>query len=275
MNRSITAENIPPVRKRPRWLLRFLLFFLVLYILPVGYQLGMYYFDPDRTSSWWNLRNDSSQQAPDPIATSDAVIQVYTARAVRWRGTLGVHGWIAAKRSDEDFYRRYEVMGYALRWSDESVQRRRGRPDQYWYGNKPSLLREVRGGEKVDALIDRLELAISEYRHNSEYHIWPGPNSNTFIAYLGRRLPELNLELPSTAVGKDYLPGGRLIGRTPSGSGIQASAAGYAGLMLGLEEGVELNILGMTAGIDFSPLAIKLPAVGRIGFSDFERIELR
>lgn len=275
MNRSIEADKISARRKRPRWLFRFFLLFLAVYVLPVIWQLGVYYFDADRTSSWWDLRNDSSRQAPDPITTNDAIIQVYAARAVRWRGAVGVHGWVAFKRSSENFYTRLEVMGYALHWSGETVQSRRGRPDRYWFGSRPMLLREIRGGDKVDQLIDELEKSASAYQHNHEYRIWPGPNSNTFIAHLGRKVPELNLELPGTAIGKDYLPRGRVFSLTPSGRGLQISAAGYVSLIIGLEEGIELNLLGISAGIDLSPPAIKLPAVGRIGFSDFERIELR
>ena len=78
--------------------------FVTLYLLPVGYQVAAYYTDTDLGASWWNLRTDSSQQAPDPTATKDAIIQVYAARAVRWRGALGVHTWIATKRTDENAY---------------------------------------------------------------------------------------------------------------------------------------------------------------------------
>ncbi len=274
MNRG--ASQIDSVSRR--WVkttLRVLMIIFVVYVLPVGAQFALYYTDKNRTGSWWDLRSDSSQQAPDPAMTGDAIIQVYAARAVRWRGVLGVHTWVATKRSEEDIYTRLEVMGYALRWKGESVQIRPGQPDRYWYGSKPDLLREVRGGDEVDALIDRLHNAASNYQYNHRYNIWPGPNSNTFTAHLGRRVKELNLELPTTAIGKDYLPDGNVFSRTPSGSGLQLSLGGVFGLILGLEEGIELNLAGLTAGIDLSPLAIKLPGVGRMGFSDFERNVLR
>jgi len=35
-----------------------------------------------------------------------------------------------------------------------------------------------------------------------------------------------------------------------------------------LKEGIELGLLGLSFGIDFYPPAVKLPIVGRIGFSD-------
>ena len=87
------------------------------------------------------MRRDSSQQAPDPVA-GQAVIQVYAARAARWRGALGVHTWIATRRSDEADWQRMEVIGYGvMRWGGDAVRVRRGNPDGYWYGNRPMLLR--------------------------------------------------------------------------------------------------------------------------------------
>ena len=190
---------------------------------------------------------------------------------MRWRGALGVHTWIATKRSNEDFYTRLEVMGYALRWSDSSVQIRQGQPDRYWYGNKPTLLREIRGGKEVDSLIHDLHQLAQDYPVADQYKVWPGPNSNTFVAHLARQIPELNLDLPPTAVGKDYRINGQILGTPPSGTGLQLSMGGLLGLIVSPEEGVEINLLGLTAGIDLSPPALKLPAIGRLGYADSDR----
>jgi hypothetical protein len=94
--------------------------------------------------------------------------------------------------------------------------------------------------------------------------MWPGPNSNTFTAWVGRAVPELAMDLPPTAIGKDYL-GGRVVALAPSGSGIQFSLLGLLGVTVGRVEGFEVNVLGLTFGFDpFSP-AIKLPLIGRFG----------
>ena len=69
--------------------------------------------------------------------------------------------------------------------------------------------------------------------------------------------------LPSTAIGKDYLPGGQVFARTPSGTGYQASLAGIVGLAAGGDEGFELNVLGLVTGIDFVRPALKVPGIGR------------
>ena len=39
-------------------------------------------------------------------------------------------------------------------------------------------------------------------------------------------------------------------------------------LIVGLKEGIELGLLGLSFGIDFYPPAVKLPIIGRVGFSD-------
>jgi hypothetical protein len=43
------------------------------------------------------------------------------------------------------------------------------------------------------------------------------------------------------------------------------SLLGVAGITAGWEEGVELNLLGLTFGLDPRSLSIKLPLLGRIG----------
>ena len=111
----------------------------------------------------------------------------------------------------------------------------------------------------------RIESAVRAYPYARAYRLWPGPNSNTFTAYVGRAVPELNLDLPPTAIGKDFLPGGALAASTPSGTGYQVSVWGLAGLAIAFEEGLEVNLLGLTFGVDVNRPALKLPGFGRIG----------
>jgi len=245
---------------------------LTLFVLPPGCMVVAHYGGDG--AGPWRARHGSADLAPE-AASPDAVIQVYAARAARWRGAIGVHTWMATKRTDERAYTRLEVIGYRVYWGGGAVRVRQGTPDSIWFGNTPTLLREIRGDERVDALIDRLHAAAELYPHDDTYHVWPGPNSNTFIAHLARVVPELRLELPANAVGKDWLDGGRIAALTPSGTGAQLSLGGYAGILLGVEEGIEVNLLGLSAGIDLVPPAIKLPGIGRIGFPDLRRRELR
>ena len=216
--------------------------------------------------SWWQLRRDSSGQAPDPALTPDAVVQVYAARTVGWRGIVAVHSWIAVKPAGASGYTRYEVMGWGVGNGAPALRVNRTGPDNYWFGSRPELLVDQRG-EGVDELIARVERAIEAYPYAASYRTWPGPNSNTFIAYVGRAVPELRLDLPVTAIGKDFIPGGLPMARSPSGTGVQLSLFGLLGVLAGVEEGVELNVLSLTFGVDVKRPALKLPVVGRVGFS--------
>jgi hypothetical protein len=47
---------------------------------------------------------------------------------------------------------------------------------------------------------------------------------------------------------------------------------GVAGIVAGWEEGLELNLLGLTFGVDPVSLSLKLPLLGRIGASDHEPV---
>lgn len=243
---------------------------LIVYLLPIGFSVASYHVLGNEGKGWWEAERTSADQAPDPAQNKDAIIQVYAARTARWRGTLGVHTWIAVKPQNAASYTRIEVFGFHLRRYGNTVSLNQRSPDTYWFGNTPTLLREIRGGGEVDDMIERLYEAAENYPYDKHYRLWPGPNSNTFIAWLGRSLPELKLELPATAIGKDFLPGGALFARTPSNTGVQFSLGGAFGLLVGVEEGVEVNLLGFSAGIDFLFPAVKLPGVGRIGVSDFK-----
>jgi hypothetical protein len=217
-----------------------------------------------RDPNWWQARRDSSGQSPDPATTPEAVIQVYAARTVGWKGLFGVHTWIAVKPAGAPSYTRYEVMGWGVSRGAPALRVNRTGPDNYWFGALPDLLVDRRG-EGVDELIDKVEAAVAAYPYPDSYRTWPGPNSNTFIAYIGREVPELRLRLPPTAVGKDYLPDGAPAGLTPSGTGVQLSLLGLAGVLVGWDDGVEVNVLGLTFGVDLVRPALKLPGVGRIG----------
>ena len=249
------------------WAWRLALTLLLLFVVPVGVALSRHLADGARPGDWRSARHDSSGQAPDPRETPEAVIQVYAARAFGWRGVFGVHTWIATKESDGERYTRLEVVGWGVRRGMDAVRIQHGEADGYWYGSTPTLIRQLRGGAEVDALIKRLHAAARAYPHNHEYRLWPGPNSNTFVAYLGRAVPALRLDLPPTAIGKDYLPEAALFASAPSGGGFQFSLLGLLGVTIAAEEGVELNLLGLSAGIDLSPPAIKLPGLGRLGMS--------
>ncbi len=215
-------------------------------------------------ADWRTASREPLGIAPDPAVTREAVVQVYAARAFSWRGIFGVHTWIAAKPTDADAFTVYEIIGWRARHGGSALVITEKAPDQRWFGAEPAIIADKRGAG-VDDMIKRIDAAARSYPHARTYTVWPGPNSNTFTAHVARAVPELALDLPPTAIGKDYLPGGGIAAKTPSGTGYQLSLFGLLGVMAGVEEGVEVNILGLTFGIDPKDLAVKLPLAGRLG----------
>jgi hypothetical protein len=215
---------------------------------------------------WFEQRRDATGLAPDPATTPEAVIQVYAARAVAWRAAFAVHTWIAVKPAGAPRFTRYEVIGFGVSEGAPAVRVDRTGPDNYWFGARPDVILDRRGPE-VDALIEKVRAAVAAYPYPHEYRAWPGPNSNTFTAYVARAVPELRLNLPSIAIGRDYLPDGAVFGAAPSGTGYQVSLLGMAGLLAALDEGIEANFLGLNIGIDFKRPALKLPGIGRVGIA--------
>jgi hypothetical protein len=214
--------------------------------------------------SWSSASRASSHQAPDPETTPEAVVQVYAARAFSWRGAFGIHPWFAVKPAGASGYTVYEKIGWRVMRGMPAISIAPRTPDAYWFGQKPTILAQLRGAE-AEAAIAKIDAAAKAYPYNDTYRIWPGPNSNTFAAFVGRAVPELRLDLPSTAMGKDYLAPWSLFAPAPSGTGWQMSILGLAGVLVAVEEGIEFNLLGLTIGVDPFDLAVKLPGLGRLG----------
>jgi len=215
------------------------------------------------SQDWRTASSEPAGLAPDPASTPEAVVQVYGARTWGWRGNFGVHTWVAVKPEKAAAYTVYEVIGWRLRYSDSVLVVRERAPDARWFGNVPELYSDKRGAE-AEKLIPRIEAAVRSYPHAKEYSAWPGPNSNTFVAWITRAVPELGVDLPPTAIGKDYISNG-MFGSAPSGTGVQFSLAGLFALTASGVEGLELNLLGLTFGINPFDPALKLPLVGRLG----------
>ena len=215
------------------------------------------------SQDWRTASHESVGLAPNPAATPEAVVQVYGARTWGWRGNFGVHTWVAVKPANASAYTVYEVIGWRLRWADSVVAIHNRAADARWYGNAPELYADKRGAD-AEKLIPRIDAAARSYPYPGEYTAWPGPNSNTFTAWITRAVPELGVDLPPTAIGKDYIPGS-IFGSAPSGRGMQLSLGGMFALTASGVEGLELNLLGLTFGINPFDPAIKLPLMGRIG----------
>jgi hypothetical protein len=204
--------------------------------------------------------------APDPATTPEPVVQVYGARTLGVKGIFGVHTWIAVKPANAVSWTVYEIIGWRLRWSDSALVIRERQPDAPWFGARVELYADKRG-PGVEELIAKIDKAAHDYPYASTYTLWPGPNSNTFTAWIARAVPELRVDLPSTAIGKDYIGATNFVSTAPSGTGFQFTVAGLFGVVASPVDGFELNLLGLNFGASGSGL--KLPMVGRIGMPHF------
>ena len=236
-----------------------LLAILALFLLPVVARAALFAMG-DAPRSYRDADWSSTGTLPAASANKEARILVMTGTAGAWKGVLAVHSWIVLKRKDADAWTRYDVVGWGspLRTNNWPV-------DGRWYGNTPVKVADLRGAD-AERLIPKVEAAVSDYRYRNagDYQVWPGPNSNSFVAAVLRAVPELGVQLPSNAVGRDYRDG-FYAGLTDSRTGIEVNLWGYAGLKFGWVEGVEFNLLGLVAGLDIRRPAIKLPGYGRIG----------
>src|SRR4026207_1945446 len=124
------------MRRRVKWLL------LLVPLLRLG--LAHADRDPDSIGNWRSASRATVGLAPDPAVTPEAVVQVYAARAVRWRGYFGVHTWIAAKPPNVPAFTVYEVTGFRVRRGGSAVTISQRTPDGRWFGSAPDLLTPAR-----------------------------------------------------------------------------------------------------------------------------------
>src|SRR6185312_4682164 len=109
-----------------------------------------------------------------------------------WKGVFAVHSWIVIKREGAARWTRYDVVGWG------APVRTNGWPvDGRWYSTVPTAIVDVSGAQ-AEALITRIEAAVKDYAYakSGDYRVWPGPNSNSFVAAVLRAVPELRVALP-------------------------------------------------------------------------------
>ena len=215
---------------------------------------------------WRTADRSSAGIAPDPRTTPEAVVQVYAARAFSWRGLFAVHTWIATKPRGAASYTVHQVIGWRQWHGLPVVVSREDAPDRNWFGNTPRVIAELRGPRAAAAIPAILD-AVARYPFPDRYTVWPGPNSNTFTAWIGHEVPALELALPVTAIGKDYITDGGVFDHVPSNTGYQFSILGVLGILAARREGLEVNLLGLVFGVDPLGPALKLPGIGRVGWS--------
>jgi Protein of unknown function (DUF3750) len=235
---------------------------LALFLFPLAVHAALY-ASKHRPTSFRDADWSSVGMLPPATLDRDARLLVFTGRTGRWKGIFAVHSWVVFKPENATRWSRYDVVGWG-----QPLRSNGWAPDGRWFGDTPRVLVDVRGA-RAEAVIPKIRAAIAEYSYNNygDYRIWPGPNSNTFVAAVLRAVPELETTLPPNAIGKDFRPGA-YAGLTDSGTGVEASLFGIIGVKMGWIEGVELNLLGLVLGLDLRHPGIKLPGFGRVGMDD-------
>jgi hypothetical protein len=237
-------------------------FLLLLFIFgPIAVSAASYLAVGDRRGNWQTADRSSAGLLLPASQHQDALVRVYAARTVRWRGIFAVHCWIVLKERGAARYTRYDYTAWG-----EPIRIDGFAPDGRWFGALPETVLAV-DGDDAERVIPKIRSVVETYRFRSlgDYQAWPGPNSNTFVQAALNAVPELRAVLPPTAVGKDFPYHGEWWGRTASGTGLFVSLGGYLGLTVGWIEGVELNFFGAVLGFDLRRPALKFPGTGRLG----------
>ncbi len=176
-----------------------MLIIVALFLLPLVARAALFAFS-DGPRSWRDADWSSVGTLPAAAAHPDARVLVLTGRAGGWKGVFAVHSWVVFKRANAPGWTRYDVVGWG-----NPVRMNNWAPDGRWYGSPPVAIADIKG-EAAEKLIPQLEAAVRDYRfaNNGDYRVWPGPNSNTFVAAMLRAIPGIRVSLPSNAVGRDY-----------------------------------------------------------------------
>ncbi|KQZ63214.1 hypothetical protein ASD54_02230 [Rhizobium sp. Root149] len=242
------------------FLKRLFLAIFAIYLLPTFASAGWWALQ-DHPARWSEANWGSAGILPEASQSDEAAVYVFSAKTGGLKGAVASHAWIVTKEQGARTYTRYDKVGWG------SPIRRNHRPaDAFWYSNRPELVTKITG-EDAQALIPKVEAAIAAYPYAEPggYTIWPGPNSNTFVAHVLRSVPELGAVLPPHAVGRDYLPDGAFVHLDQDGKDLHLTIRGLIGLSAGVRSGFEVHFLGLVAGIDVMRPGIKIPAFGRIG----------
>jgi len=90
---------------------KYVLIFLLLIIGPVVISAANYLIG-ERRGNWQTADRSSAGLLPNASEHPGALIRVYAARTVRWRGIFAVHSWIIVKERGASQYTRYDYTAW-------------------------------------------------------------------------------------------------------------------------------------------------------------------
>src|SRR5215211_6787592 len=146
------------------------LLFALFFLLPLGVSAALYRLEG--TGAGWRTADRSSAGLLPPASRNPgAVVRIFAAQTVRWRGVFAVHCWIVFKPEGAAAYTRYDYTAWG-----EPIRMNGFEPDGRWFGRVPEVVFAA-DGPAAAALIPRMQAAIAGYawRNHGDYRPWPGP----------------------------------------------------------------------------------------------------
>jgi hypothetical protein len=123
-------------------------------------------------------------------------------------------------------------------------------------------------GIQAEKTLHSIEIALKKYPFLDEELRLIGPNNNTLNTFILRKLGS-DKELPSNAMGKDYIGSGfKWLYNAPQESFI-ISFSGYVSFAASKEK-IRLSLLGLSLGYDWHDEIIYLPGFGDLYLSDLK-----
>lgn len=204
--------------------------------------------------------------APKPTEGPGPVVRLMRAPLPSALGWVAQHYWFAVG-DEPGALHRWEVWQGAnqsgVSWGH--VHKDLGGWDRPVGGGPAELVAEWRG-PVAERFVACIRDAAPRYPDREQYRAWPGPNSNTFVEAMLRTC-QVSWTLDGTAIGKDYR-GWVGASMTSGRTGVQVESP-LVGILVGLDEGLQLHVVGLTLGVDVWPPAILTPfGNGRFGFGE-------
>lgn len=162
------------------------------------------------------------------------------------------HTWLDYRKDTASPWRRIEIVNKSSGLIHREISEAEFESKERW-GQKVMILSQSDGKANSDFVSEIARFAESD--DWSAYRAFPGPNSNTFTENLIRSVEGISASLDHNAIGKEW---GFYVGPTAGGSGLELQTP-VVGTAVGIREGVEVSLFGLSAGLSFAPPSLKIP----------------
>src|SRR5438105_1833262 len=136
----------------PPWKKMFLLFFVLL-VFPISLSAARYLLTGTNVD-WQSADRSSAGLLPQASQHRPALVRVFAARTVRWRGIFAVHSWIVVKEANTSRYTRYDYTAWGTPIRVNGFE-----ADGRWFGGLPQVVAAL-DGEAAERAIPKIKAAI-------------------------------------------------------------------------------------------------------------------